>query len=192
MSDDEMLKLADEAERIANGATEPPWYANDIAGTYLLQAGTDYGAMALDGRGDTDDENEPANVSSEQGRVNMEFCVYARTAVPQLASALRQAVTENRELRQRLFDEVSDGNGLRNLINDQGEEIRRLQARVRELEAEDDVLALLDGALNDMVDCRDKSSGLTATFYGAKAEILRAVIAEITRRRAGSDGEVGT
>lgn len=53
----------------------------------------------------------------------------------------------------------------------------------RPIETVGDVLALLESALKDMFEYRDKYSGLTSTFYAAKAEILSAVIAEIKRRR---------
>jgi hypothetical protein len=124
MSEDEMLKLADEAERIASGATPGPWH---IGPYYKCDV---HSPHQRDGR----DYVVHGNTWSAVDRADAPFIAASRTLVPLLASALRQAVTENRELRQRLFDEVSDGNGLRNLINDQGEEIRKLQARVRELE----------------------------------------------------------
>ncbi len=89
MTPDEMRALADEAEATAEGATPGPW----VPGTFPDTVETD--ALGVPFR----------TIADLVEEVDVAFLIYSRSAVPQLAKALREAAEEIEQLRHQFARE---------------------------------------------------------------------------------------
>ncbi len=114
MTHDEMLALADDAERLAEAATPGPWEPGgpypSVSVIYQVDAGTPgpyaeppmWEPVCKIHDGSPDWQKPPLAAVNDA-----EFIAVSRTLVPQLTAALREAVAECERLRGELTQQAA-------------------------------------------------------------------------------------